>query len=282
LNDPGIQWALFSAQRDYAKSGNESVVDLLIEVLIDRAEQDERNVLQIVLDESISVVSKLTEEHLDIITLLFVLKTASIPIEPNLEDFNQFLETYIRPFCNNLVLSSSCVKHLQYSNCVTLSSENRTQKKMQFVNLLKSIYPLFFMKGFTKDEFESQCGSIRHFPDKLFTSYIHDTSLTQFNFTNIDDFFELVRQIDNRHYDNITRTDDKAQIMLRYKGAKEMSSDEAKFFLEENRPFLQLINSVSDNYKFLFLHLTSVGIAIAQANLKRRTGISLSLSTWVN
>ncbi len=55
MSDPGMQMALFTAQREYAKTGDKSLENLLVDLLADRAEKGGEAIGRIVLDESISV-----------------------------------------------------------------------------------------------------------------------------------------------------------------------------------------------------------------------------------
>lgn len=282
LNDPGMQWALFSAQRDYARSGSEEIANLLVELLIDRAEQSERTVLQIALDESLSTIAKLTEEHLDILTLTFILKKAKINIEPTLSAWDTFLREYIKPFSMNTKLSSSCIEHLQYSNCVTVSSTagRRIHGDIQIADLVKATYPLFFMKGFSDTDFTSVCGPIINYPQALFIPSLFSDGLIQFNYINTDEFYDNLRKLPDTYPPNAESSNHKRQVLLKYKSDKEMNADEVRAYLAAGWPFMYRLINHSSNYMFPLLNLTSVGIILAQANLKRYTGVTLP-NIWI-
>ena len=48
--DPDFQHALFTVQKDYARTGDKDLGDLLVDLLVDRSKQDQRDILQIVLN----------------------------------------------------------------------------------------------------------------------------------------------------------------------------------------------------------------------------------------
>ena len=73
MRQPSMQAALFEAQKQYAKSGDEDLEHMLVDMLVQRASTPERNTKQIVLDEALNVVSKLTNEQLNILSLNFSL-----------------------------------------------------------------------------------------------------------------------------------------------------------------------------------------------------------------
>src|SRR5215213_7058317 len=50
MQDPGMQHALFTAQVEYAKSGDKDLGEVLVDILVDRAAVPERSLTQIVLD----------------------------------------------------------------------------------------------------------------------------------------------------------------------------------------------------------------------------------------
>lgn len=60
-----------------------------------------------------------------------------------------------------------------------------------------------------------------------------------------------------------------------------MSPDEVENFLEKQADFMKLFIDYWDNSSMKNLTLTSVGIAIATANLRRKAGISVDLDNWI-
>ena len=62
MRDPGMQYSLFNAQKEYAKTGDRNLADLLEDILVERAQNPKRDLMQIVLDECISVAPKLTPD----------------------------------------------------------------------------------------------------------------------------------------------------------------------------------------------------------------------------
>ena len=77
MEDPGMQYAIFSAQKEYARTGDKNMSDMLVDVLVDRAAFPERNLKQIVLDECLQIIPKLTTSQLDTLTIVFILHSKS-------------------------------------------------------------------------------------------------------------------------------------------------------------------------------------------------------------
>lgn len=116
--DPDFQYDLFIAQREYARCGDPVLSDMLVRLLIERTKETERSLLQIVLNESIAVVSKLTKEELDTLTALFVIEYHSKDCKfDNISDFATYISAYILPFWNSIKNENSLFAHLPYTGC---------------------------------------------------------------------------------------------------------------------------------------------------------------------
>jgi hypothetical protein len=61
-DDPDFQYALFTVQKEYARNGDKELGDLLVDLLVDRSKQDQRDILQIVLNESLLTAPKRMSE----------------------------------------------------------------------------------------------------------------------------------------------------------------------------------------------------------------------------
>ncbi|WP_050749465.1 LPO_1073/Vpar_1526 family protein [Thermoanaerobacter italicus] len=72
--DPDMQFVLYTSLREYARAGDKDLGQLLVDILVDRAKNNERTLMQIVLNESLSVVPKLTIEQFDALSLIFLIK----------------------------------------------------------------------------------------------------------------------------------------------------------------------------------------------------------------
>ena len=69
--DPDFQYSLIIAQREYARSGDRELGDLLVNLLVDRTASEKRTTQQISLNEAIGAVPKLTNGQLAAITVVF-------------------------------------------------------------------------------------------------------------------------------------------------------------------------------------------------------------------
>ena len=58
----------------------------MVNLLVERTKHTSRNLLQIVLDESISVVQKLTQEQINILSVIFILKNTRVVQAANISE----------------------------------------------------------------------------------------------------------------------------------------------------------------------------------------------------
>lgn len=123
MEGPGMQYAIFSAQKEYAKTGDKNLSDMLVDILVDRASIPERNLKQIVLDESLLVVPKLTTSQIDIITLIFILRHTQNDGVVNLPILKDYLIQFLNPFIYTLSKEDSLYQHIEYTGCGTVCTK---------------------------------------------------------------------------------------------------------------------------------------------------------------
>ena len=144
--NPDFQRALFTVQKEYALTGDDELGDLLVDLLIDRTKQDNRSLLQIVLNESLSVVPKLTNDQLAALSVFFLIFST---IERDINSYDsprQYLDLYIKPFSGFLTKNASCYQHLEYTGCCAIG----TGRKI-LVRLFKDRYSIVFRRALQKN-----------------------------------------------------------------------------------------------------------------------------------
>jgi hypothetical protein len=272
MRDPGMQIALFSAQKEYAKSGDKDMEGLLVDILVNRASQTDRNIRQIVLDEALVVAPKLTIEQLVAVTLNFTLSKLQFPSIRSLHEFNIFvLDCSILPFADFPAGINSCVDHLVYAGCASkLDLYTLTPPEDHF----RMNYPAFFSKGFTRDAYDSAFKGEPPCPGFIMPA-LHNRQLFQFQFMNDG----LLRR--NCAANNLSTEITDALSSLFSSSA--MSGEETKAYLIRQRPKFAKVMDIWKETGVSKFNLTTVGIAISHANLRRKSpSIKLDLSIWVN
>ena len=249
--DPDFQYSVFTVQKEYARSGDKELGDLLVDILVDRTKQDQRSILQIVLNESLTVVPKLTEVQLSTLSIIFVFRyTQSLYVIDD-NSFGKYLDIEILPFASKLSKNNSCYQHLVYTGCGSISIG-----EIKLETVLSSTYTGIFYKGFDSDEIIKNAISIGNDP-RIFGKCLNDNSKLQI----LDE--------------------DKQKIMSLYQQYK-MNEQEIKLKCISLRNYMSNIFDVWDNSSMKNTTLTSVGITIGHGNLKRLIGEFADLSIWIN
>ena len=145
--DPDVQYAIFTAQREYARTGDKELGDILVDILVDRTKQSNRSVLQIVLNESLQVAPKLTKNQLDALSIIFNFRYTVYLKMINLDALKHWLDYRISPFLGSLTKSTTCYQHLAYAGCGIISIGS-----IKLEEIFKRTYPGLFMKGFPESE----------------------------------------------------------------------------------------------------------------------------------
>lgn len=269
LSKPGMQAAIYEAQKQYAKTGDKDLEGLLVDILVERASTPDRSIHQIVLDESLAVAAKLTTEQMDALTVNFLISKTKSNALLSLEAVNAYFDKEIFPFLSNLTTTSSCYEHLEYASC---GSHLQVGNIHPIEHIFRMQYPGLFSKGFEPAHFEDQIGPTSTY-QKLLMPCFHDSSKLQINAIDADVLKTLLER------DGVS-----AEISTKFQSVFNgslMNNEEIKNYLLNARPNTKTLFDLWEKSSISKFVLTTVGIAIAQANYRRRTGRKLELSTWV-
>lgn len=139
-------------------------------------------------------------------------------------------------------------------------------------HIFKDAYAGIFCKGFTKDEFIKQIGDIEKY-SKLVTNCLIFPEKLQINAIDQNVLSDMTVK-------NEISQEDKDKLIALFK-SNIMNNQEVKDKIIELCPKLVKLFDLWSSTKLSKFTLTTVGIAIAQANLRSKQGIELNLSVWV-
>lgn len=267
LATPWMQYAIFTAQKEYAKTWDKDLSEVLQDILVERAKHKDRNILQIVHDESLKVVSKLTTQQFDILSLVFILRNT---INYSIVDYislKNYFEKTVFPFFNSISTEWSTYSHLEFASCAT-----RQITKSKLIPSLKNVYWWVFFKWFTKENFlDLNIWPIENYNDIIiFDNW--NTELCRFNEIN---FEKIEEKISNKYGNDI-----KNALKSFYNSYLLNDNEIKQKLLGVNPKFIDLLDKW-DNLVISSMTLTSVWIAIAHANMKRKVWIDADLSIWI-
>jgi hypothetical protein len=268
MRDPGMQYSLYNAQKEYAKTGDKDLAELLEDILVDRAQNPERDLMQIVLDECINVAPKLTPDQFDALSLIFILRYTMNHSVLNQLALIQYVLQNIFPFQTGIREEQSRYQHLEFSSCGTLSISS-----ISIEDVFRQNYTILFSKGFTIKEFEQRVGIDAKYK-KYLIPYHPAENKYQINIINPVQV-KIVCKADNL-------TDEEIEKIIAVYSSSTMDEKECRVHLIKLYPPLEKVIENWDKSAIKNMTLTSVGIAIGHANIKRKNNnTNYDLKIWI-
>lgn len=117
--NPDIRYTLYEAQKNYARRGDKNTGDLLVETLVQRTITENNPIKELVLNEALEIIPKITTKQIDILSLIFLIKYLNFRVDVPVEDFLNI----IRPIKNTTTIDTNDLfyQHLQYTSCLSVS-----------------------------------------------------------------------------------------------------------------------------------------------------------------
>ena len=266
--DPDFQYALLTVQKEYARNGDKDLGDLLVDLLVDRSKQEQRDILQIVLNESLSTAPKLTENHLAVLAVIFFFRYAQNYRIGDHQTLGEEFDKFLAPFVSKVVKNAACYQHLEFSGC---GSTGYGSIKLEAI--LGKTYQGLFLKGFDTQKVAEKEISIG-LDQRFFIPCLNDPTKTQVRANS--------KEILEKNFETHAITlEDRAKIKELFDVGK-MTEKEIKDKCIEIRPYMSELFEIWSVSAMKHFTLTSVGIAIGHANIKRLVGEFANLSIWIN
>lgn len=267
-NDPGFQHALYEAEKAYASTGDSDLKDVLIDVLVDRAAESKRGLMQIVLEEAIATAPKLTNDQFDVLSLVFLIRYT---VQRGLRkpgDFLEYLDAFLKPFTAELSKEDARYQHLEYANCAAISLG-----EVGLGGAFRAEYPGIFSTGFTKAEISEQKIDEIAGIAELIIACMREPEKFQFDWIDRNSFNAVCAR---RQYTKV----EKSKLKV-FEDGHLLDVAGVEGDLVQARSWLRELFDVWQHAAIKNLTLTSVGIALAHANVRRKTGANFDLGIWI-
>lgn len=265
--DPDMQYALFTAQKEYARTGDSDLADILVDILVDRASQSGRSLLQIVLNESLLVAPKLTPCQFDTLSTIFIIRYTRRPGMASLDMLGQYLRTTVLPFADDLRTQNSCYQHLEYAGCGAVQTG-----QVRLERAIRSNYPGLFWKGADKQAIDELLETVE-VPPEFIVPCLHNPELFQFNALDETAISEMCQ---GRGY-----SEDATMRIVGFQKKHAMSDPEVIGVLVSVEHGMERLIDIWHNSPMKNFTLTSVGIAIAHANIRRKIKEEFDITIWI-
>ena len=225
--------------------------------------------MQIVLNESLNVAPKLTNEQIATLSLIYLFRyTQSLGLGTH-ELLAKYLDETVLPYHKQLGKNAAWYQHLEFAGCGAISVG-----EIKLAQIIGNNYQGLFLKGFESMVLTQRNISIGQ-DDRFFIQCLNNPDLLQVKALNKEG---LTKELDSN---KISPTD---QTEIKYLfGYQKMNDEEVQKKCISLRPYMSEVFDVWDNSYMKNFTLTSVGIAIAHANIKRILGKEFAdLSIWIN
>ncbi|MGM9386155.1 LPO_1073/Vpar_1526 family protein [Streptomyces antibioticus] len=252
IKDPGVQAAILEAESAYAKTGDDDLGSLLVDILTQRTSAMNRDVVQLALSESIEVAQKLTSRQYSSLSLIFLLRHVKFGAR-TIGELRERFRDNLAPVAAEAVVSSTDAQHLVATGCAILQPLRTDLPKF-----ILNTYPGFFNMGLTEDD-----ATVRQLPDAYFMRCVRDQEKIQVAAPDAEVLERVMR--DKR------ASDDERQMLANLLTANLMQPDEVMGEITEIAPGLALAHEKWEKSMFGQLSLTSVGIVLAHSNVLRVT-----------
>jgi hypothetical protein len=267
-NDPDFQYSLLTVQREYARCGDKELEALLVDLLVDRSKQDGRNILQIVLNESLTTAPKLTGSQLAALAIIFLLRYTQNFGVGNHASFGAYLDKHVSPFIAASASSDASYQHMEFTGCGSIGMLTASLE-----SVLGQVYQGLFQNGFDASEISSRNISLGH-DTRFFIPCFNDPTKLQVRANS--------KEILTKNFDAFGVAEaDRAQVVQLFDATK-MSDAQIRDKCVQIRPYMAELFERWTKSPMKQFTLTSVGMAIGHANIKRLVGEFSDLSIWIN
>lgn len=180
----------------------------------------------------------------------------------------EYFDKFVLPFADKLSKNDSCYRHLEFTGCGSIGLAG-----IMLVEIMKRTYQGLFLNGFDPAEADQKEISIS-LDQRFFIPCLNDPSKFQVKATNKE---ALEKNFDSHSIG----ADDRAKIITLFDQGL-MSDKEIIDKCVSIRPYMEQVFSTWAISSMANFTLTSVGIAIGHANIKRLVGEFADLSIWIN
>ena len=267
---PDFQDALFTVQKEFAKAGDEDLGDLLVDLLVDRTKEDHRNLTQLVLTQALHTAPKLNSTQITTLSFLFVIQHVHFGGSGSVNELCEYFQRHLKFFVEGTNASPATMGHLQFCGCGAAGSAV-LGGRIDFWEYLRSSYVGLFKVGFTQERLEAAQLSLKA-KAAMVIPCLNDPTLFQVAANSEIVFLQKIKLCG---FD--------AEEISKLRTLHDEGSMELAMVKDKVVAITPFMSEVEKKWKALpVFAMTSVGIAIGHANVKRLSGEVAPLSIWLD
>jgi hypothetical protein len=186
----------------------------------------------------------------------------------NHDAFLKYLDRYVAPFVGLLSAKTAGFQHLEYSGCGTVGLGS-----VSLAEVFRLHYGGLFSKGFDGAQVEAKQLTIP-ISSSMFIRCLNDKTHLQINAVNV----EAIRS----KCSEMSISPEDAEKLVALHNETLMAHNEVQEHIVKSRDYMNQVFDLWSTSSMNVFTLTSVGIAIGHANIKKATGEFTDLSIWIN
>ena len=270
LKDPDFQYILTRAQYAYARSGDQGIRDMLVDLIASRSKQTTRSRLSLTLNTAIETAAVLTQNEFAELTLCYLIRYSLFSF-PALSNFGAQFSHFISPLLPDISRSEASYQYIEAQSCgaIGLGELSLIQiLRTNYSNIFSGGFDRAYLVGFFAEERVKQMEA-----NQLIIPCLNDSTKVQLDVPNRQRFnaLEEVLKLSKHEQDTLWNVFDSSV----WNGAAFLQN------VEKAYPEIRLLNSLWDDTQLKNLTLTTIGIAIGHANSRRIAGFGADLGIWI-
>ena len=269
LADPGVQFSLFTAQRDQARRGEDSLETTLVDLLVDRCTATTGSLAAIVLDEAIATAGKLTHSQFAALSVAWYLQQTVNTAITTVESHAHWISRHLMPFVPILPTHNSSYDHLAYTGSATLSPVSQS-----LGSRFSASYPGVYSGGVPLMNLAAEGLGLEAFSEdtRLFVPAERNAG-----------WLRVVMEGTSlpAYVGELGLSEDQEAQLGRLAVANNIGPSRVLDELRALVPDIDELRKAFEETGLARVQPTSVGTAIAHANARRVTGVHPPLSVWI-
>ncbi|WKN47847.1 LPO_1073/Vpar_1526 family protein [Nocardioides sp. Arc9.136] len=268
FSDPDVQRSVFNAQREYACSGEDDLGQVLVDLLVDRVKEDDRNLRTLALNEAITAAPKLTEAQRRAIALAFLVRYTRVPaILPNAQSV---IDVRLRGTMLTLPVPTEPLRDVDFQHIEYVGAGAVSISEVGLGDAIRTSQTSAFTNGFSAEQMPEDLrdSPLRH---RLLMPCFRNPENFQLQVPATQDVDDLIKTLGAEHLRS-------SVVQVQELGV--LSGAEVEADLKARAPDVAALFEEWNGTALKNVTLTSVGLALGHAYW-RRFGGDAPLSVWL-
>lgn len=271
FRDPDFLAATLDAQKAFARSGDEGLREVLTDLVAQRSKIAERSRLSLTVNDAIAKVGSIPQSDLNTLSMIFTFQNVQNNGLVDIQHLAYFFSSVCLPLLDNISTSESAANYLAAHGCIIPPSGIAVQTEA--LGILSQRYGAIIAKGVSEDDLRDKFA---------------DYDLLQQKGLIVDSPYgngQKVFAVSGPQLETILpQFGIYGEYSERYKeltSGSQPSGDELQGVMNAHLPRISEIMETYNKPTIKNSRLTSIGIALAHANLAKGPLRDVDLSIWI-